>query len=106
MEELLKKLGLTPEGWIISFFAAILFAIYRIYEQDEPTSQRKRVRIIIMALTSALLVPGLVVYWLGVQNAFLSGAITGLSVYCFELIINLAKKKVTEKLNKSEDGNS
>lgn len=104
MEELLKRLGLTIEGWIISFFAASLFAIYRIYEQEEPTSKRKRIRIIIMALTSALLVPGLVVYWLKVENAFLSGAITGLSVYCFELIMDIAKKKVANKLNNT-DGN-
>jgi membrane protein CcdC involved in cytochrome C biogenesis len=98
MEEIFKRLGVTIEGWIISIFAAALIVIYRIYEQDEPTSRRKRVRIVIMGLTSALLVPGLVVYWAGVQNAFLSGAITGISVYCFELLIDLAKKKVTSTL--------
>lgn len=106
MKEIFERLGVSIEMWIISFFTACLIGIYRIYEQEEPTSRRKRIRIIIMSISSALLVPGLVVYWMHVENAFFSGAITGLVVYCFELIIDIAKNKLVKKLKDTENGDS
>jgi len=98
MEEILKRLGVPLKSWIISVFAACVIAIYRIFEPEEPISKRKMIRIVIMCFCSALLVPGLVVYWMKVENPFLSGVTTGLTVYCFEPLLELGKRKLINKV--------
>ncbi|MCE6987500.1 hypothetical protein [Dyadobacter sp. CY323] len=105
MEEILKRLGVPIENWIVSIFAAVLIVFYRVYEPDEPLSKRKTIRVVIMGLSSALLVPGLVVYWAKVQNPFLAAVITGLSVYCFEPIMEKAKSKLMTKIDKTDGSN-
>ena len=105
MEEILKRLGVPLESWIISMFAAVLIVIYRVFEPEEPISKRKTIRIVIMGLTSALLVPGLVVYWMKVENAFLAAVITGLSVYGFEPILEKCKTYLITKIDKENGSN-
>jgi len=104
MEEILKRLGVPVESWIISVFAACLIAIYRIFEPEEPISKRKMIRIVIMCISCALLVPGLALYWMTVKNPFFSGVLTGLSVYCFEPLLDLAKNKFINKAKSDLNG--
>ncbi|WP_031526998.1 hypothetical protein [Dyadobacter crusticola] len=102
MEEILKRLGVPIENWIVSIFAAVLIVFYKVYEPEEALGRRKTIRIVITGLTSALLVPGLVVYWAKVENPFLAAVFTALAVYCFELIMGGAKKYVSNKIDKSD----
>ena len=102
MEEILKRLGVPIENWIVSIFAALLMVFYKLYESDESLSRRKTIRIVITGLTSMLLVPGLVVYWAKVENPFLSAVFTLLSVYCFDLIMEKAKKYVKTKIDQAD----
>lgn len=106
MEELLRRMGVSSEMWMVSLFSATLFTIYRIYENETPPSFRKRVSMIIMGLVSALLVPGLVINLFRIENVFTAGAITGVVVYSFEQVVQLAKNKVLNKLKDKDDGTS
>lgn len=101
MEEILKRLGVPIENWIVSIFAAVLIVLYKVYEPDEPLGRRKTIRTVITGLTSAFLVPGLVAYVAKVENPFLSGVFTILSVYSFEQIIKAGRKYVTNKIDKA-----
>lgn len=105
MEELLKRItgmGVSIESWLLSFVVASLMALFRIFESDVAPTARKQKAIIIMGLTSCLLVPGLVVYWMKIDNAFVAALITGLTVYTFEQALHLAKDRFLGKFKKGE----
>jgi len=110
MEELLKQigirleeLGVRAETWIISLFAAILFVLYRIYEPETPPTRRRIVSIVIMGFISALLVPGLIVHWFNIGNPFVAASITGITVFGFESIVAVLKKRLVNKLDDDGD---
>lgn len=113
MEELLKQigirleeLGVRAETWIISLFAAILFVLYRIYEPETPPTRRVVITIIIRGMISGLLVPGLLATWLGVDNPYVVGLTTGMTIYAFEKVIAVLQRKLIGKLeNVDGDGN-
>lgn len=113
MEELLKQvgvrleeLGVRAETLIISLFAAILFVLYRIYEPETPPTRRVVITIIIRGMISGLLVPGLLATWLGVDNPYVVGLTTGMTIYAFEKVIAVLQRKLIGKLeNIQEDGN-
>lgn len=95
------------EMWLVSLFSATLFTLYRIYEPINPPAKRKIISMIIMCAISALLVPGLVVHYFNIENAFTAGATTGLTVYSFEQVVSLAKKKLLKGIdNKTDSGNN
>ena len=104
MEELFKRFGVPPEMWIVSFFSATLFTLYRIYETEVAPSKRKVISMLIMGLVSALIVPGVVIHWLGVTNPSIAAMITGAVVYSFEQVMHAVRGKLLKKID-SEDGN-
>jgi hypothetical protein len=104
MEELFKRLGVPPEMWIVSFFSSTLFTLYRIYETEVSPSKRKVISMLIMGLVSALIVPGIVLHWLGVTNPSIAGLITGTVVYSFEQVMHAFRGKLLKKIN-DDDGN-
>jgi hypothetical protein len=104
MEEVIRNLGVRVEMMVVSFFSATLFTLYRIYETETPPSYRKRISMIIMGLVSALLVPGLVIHFFKIENVFTAGAITGVVVYSFEQVIQIAKNVVIKKINDKDNG--
>lgn len=109
MEELFDKIGIRMEMWLVSLFSATLFTLYRIYEPEKMPAVRKVVSIIIMGLISALLVPGLVVNYFSIENPFTAAAITGITVYSFEQVVILSKKKLLKGISNktdTEDGNN
>lgn len=103
MEEILRNIGMKVETWFISLFAAMLFALYRIFEPAEPPTRRRVVSVVIMALISALLVPGLVVHWFNITNAFAAATVTGITVYGFEQVVTGLRKILINKIDKHGD---
>lgn len=99
MEEIFRSIGVKVEMWIVSFFSAALFTLYRIYEPENAPTTRKVISMVIMGLISALLVPGLVIHIFKIENVFTAGAVTGITVYGFEQVIALAKGMVLRKLS-------
>ncbi len=100
MEEILRNIGVRVETWFISLFASILFILYRIFEPDQPPATRRVISIIIMGLISALLVPGLVVHWFNITNAFVAATVTGITVYGFEQVVSALRKMLINKIDK------
>jgi len=103
MEELLRNLGVKAENMLMSFFAATIFVIIRIYEPEVPLSRRKVIYVITSGAATALLVPGLVVYWFKVDNAFMAGFATAVVVLSFEFIVQIIREKVIRKLKDKDD---
>lgn len=89
------------EDWIIALFSATLVALYRIYEPEIPPTRRKATRIALIAAISGLLVPGIAKYF-NVDNTFLIGLATGLTVYCFEPILKALKNKYLNKIDNGD----
>lgn len=104
MEELFRKFGVPPIMWIVSCFSASLFTLYRIYETDVAPSKRKIISMLVMGLVSALLVPGLVVHWLNIENPSVAAVITGGVVYSFEQVIHAFRQIILKKINDKGDG--
>lgn len=105
MKEVFERLGIDAEMWIVSFWSATLFAIYRIYEPETMPTRRKIVSTILMGAISALLVPGLVIHFFNIENVFVAGAVTGITVYGFEQIVTIARSMVLNKIKNKDDGN-
>lgn len=106
MEDILKKIvgmGVSVESWILSFAVANLIALYRIFESDIQPTRRKMSAIVIMGLISCLLVPGLVVYWMEIDNAFIAALVTGLTVYSFEQVLQAARERFIKNIKKHKD---
>jgi len=105
MEDFFRKFGVPSMMWIVSLFSATLFTLYRIYETDVAPSKRKIISMLIMGLVSALLVPGLVVHWLKIENPSVAGVVTGGVVYSFEQIITALRAIILKKITDKSDGN-
>lgn len=106
MKEILDRIGVQGEMWIVSFFSATLFALYRVYETELMPSRRKVISTVIMGLISALLVPGLVVHIFNITNVFTAAAVTGVTVYSFEQVVSIARSIVLKQLKNKDDGNN
>lgn len=105
MEEIFKRLGISIEEGLLSLCVTAAISIYRIFEPETPLSRRKVVLIITIGFICCLLVPGLVVYWMGVRNPFISAAITGIFAYSFEQVIHVLRDKLVSKVkNKTDEG--
>ena len=52
---------------------------------------------------SALLVPGLIVHWFNIGNPFVAASITGITVFGFESIVAVLKKRLVNKLDNDGD---
>ncbi|MDQ6482238.1 hypothetical protein [Dyadobacter sp. LHD-138] len=104
MEEILRNLGVKVESWIISFMAASIFIVMKIYEPEIPPTKRKVIYIILSGIATALLVPGLIVYWFGIDNPFAAGFATAVVVMTFELIAQAIKDRVIKKIKDEKDG--
>jgi ABC-type amino acid transport system permease subunit len=102
MEELLREFGVKAGSWILALFTAIIFFVIRIYEPEQPPSRRKIIYLVSASLGTALLVPGLIVYWFGVDNPFLASFATASVVLSFESVTKIIRDKVIDKLKSKE----
>jgi len=103
MEEFFKRFGVPIEMWTISFFAASLITLFRIYETEVPPSRRRIISMVIMGLVSALVVPGVVIQVFNIQNPSVAAVITGGVVYSFEQVMQVIRAKIVKKID--DDGN-
>lgn len=104
MEDLIKSLGVKFESMIMSLFVATIIFMLRIFEPATPPSSRKIAYLACAALATALLVPGLVVYWMKVDNAYLTGVYTAIVILSFEGIIAFVRENIIKKLKSKTDG--
>jgi hypothetical protein len=102
MEELLREFGVKAGSWILALFTAIIFFVIRIYEPEQPPSRRKIIYLVSASLGTALLVPGLIVYWFGVDNPFLASFATASVVLSFESVTKIIRDKIIDKLKTKE----